>query len=186
MLRTVFRLVILRRHGENKCLWDGFIAYEKFVFLSVSFFLVVLSLSVLLLWSWSIRSAALISTSIVMTSADFYIAISWASNSRLQRQNSQCHMCIVIWYMQQLILRFWWCRQRVWILMKVIIVMKVMQGVLQVSKHDLIEGQMNGNLISGEVRLSNAVFKKCLHTSSPLTPVGQSLSEYEILFIWIV
>lgn len=63
--------------------------------------------------------------------------------------------------------------------------MKVlMQGVLQVSKHDLIEGQMNGNLISGEVRLSNAIFKKCVRASSPLTPVGQSLSEYDVLCIF--
>uniref|UniRef100_F1KQV4 Alsin n=1 Tax=Ascaris suum TaxID=6253 RepID=F1KQV4_ASCSU len=53
------------------------------------------------------------------------------------------------------------------------------KGVLQVSKHDLIEGQMNGNLISGEVRLSNAIFKKCVRASSPLTPVGQSLSDEE-------
>ncbi|VDM44427.1 unnamed protein product [Toxocara canis] len=53
------------------------------------------------------------------------------------------------------------------------------KGVLQVSKYDYIDGHMSGNLINGEVKISNAVFKKRFLANSPLTPVGQSLSDDE-------
>ncbi|VDK59393.1 unnamed protein product [Anisakis simplex] len=50
------------------------------------------------------------------------------------------------------------------------------KGVLQLSKYDRIEGQMSGNLMSGDLKISNAVLKKCPPIATdPLTPVGQTI-----------
>lgn len=51
------------------------------------------------------------------------------------------------------------------------------KGILQLTRSDRIEGQMNGSLVHGEVKIVNAVFTKQMSATSPVSPVGRTLFE---------